>query len=147
MLLSDVFNLQKVTFSRNTAILDIIPVIYCKLVSKATVFVTSHNTTPHEREGKGEERCVTRQKRGNGRLLISWILIIQLWTHERQQQLSCMVRQYVNQNFEFRLFFIIWILRIFFCHVAQIQVLLTTSHFQIPVIIDSRTHKPFETSF
>ena len=40
---------------RNTAILDIIPVIYYKLVSQATVFVTSHNTTPHEREGKGEE--------------------------------------------------------------------------------------------
>ena len=58
------------------AILDIIPVIYCKLVSQATVFVTSHNTPPHEREGKGEERCVTRQKRGGGRLLtcISWIL-------------------------------------------------------------------------
>ena len=37
------------------AILDIIPVIYCKLVSQATVFVTSRNTTPHEREGKGEE--------------------------------------------------------------------------------------------
>ena len=63
------------------------------------------------------------------------------------QQLSCMARSYVNQNFEFRLFFIIWILRFFFCHVAQIQVLLMTSHFQIPVIIDSRTHKPFETSF
>ena len=46
----------------NTAILDIIPVIYCKLVSQATVFVTSHNTTPHQREGKVEERCVTRQK-------------------------------------------------------------------------------------
>ena len=64
------------------AILDIIPVIYCKLVSQATVFVTSRNTTPHEREGKGEERCVTRQKREGGRLLISWILITQLWTHE-----------------------------------------------------------------
>ena len=38
-----------------TAILDIIPVIYCKLVSQATVFVTSRNTTPHEREGEGEE--------------------------------------------------------------------------------------------
>ena len=47
---------------RNIAILDVVPVIYCKLVSQATVFVTSHNTTPHEREGKGEERCVTRQK-------------------------------------------------------------------------------------
>ena len=29
--------------------------ILYKLVSQATVFVTSHNTTPHEREGKGEE--------------------------------------------------------------------------------------------
>ena len=59
---------------RNTAILDIIPVIYYKLVSQATVFVTSHNTTPHEREGKGEERCVTRQKRGGGYYLYagSW---------------------------------------------------------------------------
>ena len=63
------------------------------------------------------------------------------------QQLGCMAPQYVNQNFEFRLFVIIWILRIFFCHVAQIQVLLMTSHFHIPVIIDSRTHKPFESSF
>ena len=26
-----------------------------KLVSQAAVFVTSRNTTPHEREGKGEE--------------------------------------------------------------------------------------------
>ena len=59
---------------RNTAILDIIPVIHCKLVSQATVFVTSHNTTPHEREGKGEERYVTRQKRGGGYYLYagSW---------------------------------------------------------------------------
>ena len=57
-----------------TAILDIIPVNYCKLVSQATVFVMSHNTTPHEREGKVEERCVTRQKQGGGRLTISWIL-------------------------------------------------------------------------
>ena len=30
------------------------------------------------------------------------------------QQLSCMARQYVNQNFEFRLFFIIRIFEILF---------------------------------
>ena len=61
-------------FFRNIAILYVNPVIYCKLVSQATVFVTSHNTTPHEREGKGEERCVTRQKRGGGYYLYagSW---------------------------------------------------------------------------
>jgi len=36
-------------------VLVICPVIPCKLVSQAAVFVTSRNTTPHEREGKGEE--------------------------------------------------------------------------------------------
>ena len=39
----------------NTPVLVIYPVIPCKLVSQAAVFVTSRNTTPHEREGKGEE--------------------------------------------------------------------------------------------
>ena len=53
--------------------------ILYKLVSQATVFVTSHNTTPHEREGKGEERCVTRQKRGGGILLI--IFCAGSWQH------------------------------------------------------------------
>ena len=48
---------------------------------------------------------------------------------------------YVNQNFEFRLFFII------FRHVAQIQVLLTTLHLQILAIIGPRTHRPFGMSF
>ena len=62
---------------------DFLPILSSKLVSQAAVFVTSHNSTPHEREGKREERCVTRQKRGGGRLLISWILITQLWTHEQ----------------------------------------------------------------
>ena len=45
-----------------------------------------------------EERCVTRQKGEVGDYL-----------QERQRQLSCMARQYVNQNFEFRLFFIIFL--------------------------------------
>ena len=39
----------------NTPVLVIYPIIPCKLVSQAAVFVTSRNTTPQEREGKGEE--------------------------------------------------------------------------------------------
>lgn len=38
----------------NTPVLVIYRVIPCKLVSQAAVFVTSRNTTPHEREGKWE---------------------------------------------------------------------------------------------
>ena len=92
-----------------------LPILSSKLDSQAAVFVTSRNSTPHEREGKREECCVTRQKRGGGRLLISWILITQLWTHEQQlSATSCMASQYVNQNSEFRLFFIIRIFEILF---------------------------------
>ena len=135
----------------NTPVLVIYPVIPCKLVSQAAVFVTSRNTTPHEREGKGEEggalcdetktrRWETTYKLDlNNTTLDTWIAT---FSNLAAWLVSTLIKtlNFVSfSSFEF------W--EFFFCYVAQIQVLLTTSHFQIPVIIDSRTHKPFETSF
>ena len=130
---------------RNTAILDIIPVIYYKLVSQATVFVTSHNTTPHEREGKGEEggalcdetktrRWETTYKLDlNNTTLDTWIAT---FSNLAAWLVSTLIKTLNFVSFSS-----------FFCHVAQIQVLLTTLHLQILAIIGSRTHKPFGMSF
>ena len=51
----------------NTPVLVIYPIIPCKLVSQAAVFVTSRNTTPHEKERKGEEGGALCDKTKMGR--------------------------------------------------------------------------------
>ena len=135
----------------NAPVLVIYPVIPCKLVSQAAVFVTSRNTTPDEREGKGEEGGALCDETKTRRWETTYKLdlnntTLDPWIATFSNLAAWLVRTLIKTlNFVSFSSFEFW--EFFFCYVAQIQVLLTTSHFQIPVIIDSRTHKPFETSF
>ena len=107
---------------RNTAILDIIPVNYCKLVSQATVFVTSHNTTPHEREGKGEEGGALCDETKTGRWETTYKLDLGNITLDPGKETTTQLHGLSGRQSK------LWILSLFhhfFCHVAQIQVLLT----------------------
>ena len=73
----------------------------------------SRNTTPHEREGKGEEGGALCDEAKTGRWETTCTYRLDLRINNSGtmrgnfQQLSCMARQYVNQKSEFRLFFII----------------------------------------
>ena len=114
----------------NTAILDIIPVIYCKLVPQATVL--SRHTTLLPMKGRGKWRSVVwRDKKGR------W----ETTYRKGNDNLAAWLVSTLIKSLNFVSF------SSFFCHVAQIQVLLTTLHLQILAIIGSRTHKPFGMSF
>ena len=125
---------------RNIAILDIIPVIYCKLVSQVTLLPT---------KGRGkerrEERCVMRKEQGGGRLhvLIGWILVsttLGPWKATFSNLAAWLVSTLIKTlNFVSFSSSQFWDFFLSCRHV-------TTLHFQIPVIIGSRTHKPFGTS-
>ena len=113
---------------RNIAILDVILVIYCTLVSQATVFVTSHNTNS---QWKGRS-VVWRDKNGE----VGYYLYAGSWQHNSgprkgNNYLAAWLVSTLIKTLNFVSF------SSFFCHVAQIQVPLTTLHLHILAIIGS----------